>query len=322
MVSNKLTFISNNVRGLLNKNKRLKTINYLKSKLTDGIIFLQETHSSVNNEIQWKNKLNTQSFFSHGKSNPCGVLTAYYGSKNFILRNQLCDKEGRILILDVRIDDSNYILINFYNANTELDQLAVISSLNTMLQKIDSTQTHNIIFAGDFNLYFDKKLETKGCKPNLKLKSIAEIIKIQEQYSFCDIWRIRNPFKKRFTFRQNHFPGFFQLRLDYIFISSNMQEFSDHVDILPGLSTDHSAVVVTLMDENEFERGPGLWKFNSSLLCDQIFTSSLKIHIEEIKNEFNSDCDIDDQIKWELIKYKIRNFSLKFSKKRALERKI
>ena len=101
-----------------------------------------------------------------------------------------------------------------------------------------------------------------------------------------------------------------------------MQEFSDDVDIVPSLPTDQSAVFVTLMDGNEFERGPGLWKLNSSLLCDQIFTSSLKIHIEEIKNEFNSDCDIDDQIKWELIKYKIRNFSLKFSKKRALERKI
>ena len=53
MVSNKLTFISNNVRGLQNKYKRLKTINYLKSKLNDGILFLQETQSSVDNQIQW-----------------------------------------------------------------------------------------------------------------------------------------------------------------------------------------------------------------------------------------------------------------------------
>ena len=31
------------------------------------------------------------------------------------------------------------------------------------------------------------------------------MIELKEEYDLCDIWRIRNPLEKSFTFRQNHF---------------------------------------------------------------------------------------------------------------------
>ena len=37
---------------------------------------------------------------------------------------------------------------------------------------------------------------------NISIKKIIEII---ENFELCDIWRIRNPTKKCFTFRQNHY---------------------------------------------------------------------------------------------------------------------
>ena len=40
-----------------------------------------------------------------------------------------------------------------------------------------------------------------------------------ESFELCDIWRIRNPKEKRFTFRQNHISGCIQRRLDYFFLS-------------------------------------------------------------------------------------------------------
>ena len=58
-------------------------------------------------------------FLSHGKSNPCGVLTAYFGTEMFTVKKQETDKEGPILIFAVSSKDSTYILINLYNANTK-----------------------------------------------------------------------------------------------------------------------------------------------------------------------------------------------------------
>ena len=45
-------FISNNVKGIENSLKRLKTFNYLKENISsNGVLFLQETHSSSKDEI-------------------------------------------------------------------------------------------------------------------------------------------------------------------------------------------------------------------------------------------------------------------------------
>ena len=46
-------------------------------------------------------------FFSHGKNFFCGVLVGCYGNNS-----------GRILVLDVTIDGTDYLLINLYNGNT------------------------------------------------------------------------------------------------------------------------------------------------------------------------------------------------------------
>ena len=74
-------FISNNVKGLKSTKKGIKLFEYFKSKLApSGVLFPQETHSTKEIEQKWKNELNGQIFFSHGKSNSCGVFIAFFGS--------------------------------------------------------------------------------------------------------------------------------------------------------------------------------------------------------------------------------------------------
>ena len=103
-----------------------------------------------------------QIFFSHGKSNSCGVLIAYFGTGTFTVKKQQTDKEGRILILDVSINDSEYILINLYNANTENEQIDVLSSLSKLLEDFDISLAKQLVVTGDFNLFFNSKLEAQG----------------------------------------------------------------------------------------------------------------------------------------------------------------
>ena len=78
--SNNLTFLKNDVKGLQSSKKRIKLVEYLRSKLNHkGLIFLQETHSTIKNENTWISDFNGPVFFSRGTSNSCGVLITYFG---------------------------------------------------------------------------------------------------------------------------------------------------------------------------------------------------------------------------------------------------
>ena len=71
--------------------------------------FLQEQHSTKENEIKTKDKFDSNLFFSHGKSNSCGVLIGFSGNKTFSLKKRLCCDNSEILILETMIYDSVYL---------------------------------------------------------------------------------------------------------------------------------------------------------------------------------------------------------------------
>ena len=133
--ANCLTFITNNIKGTQNNSKRLSVVEYFKNKLgNNGILFLQETHSTFNDENIWKNDFNVPVFYSHGTSQSCGVLIAFFGNLNFSVNKQVGDKNGRILFLDVNIDEIRYVLVNICNANTDNEQVQVLSELSELMK--------------------------------------------------------------------------------------------------------------------------------------------------------------------------------------------
>ena len=321
MIALNINFLSNNVKGLQSCKKRAKLFEYFKSKLApNGILFAQETHSSRDIETKWKNEFSGQLFYSHGKTNSCGVLTGFYGNKTFKLVKEMSDKNGRILILDVIIDDSEFLLINLYNANTELEQLKTLAELERLLVNFDIDSDKKIIFSGDFNIFFDSALESSGGNPKYKNKSVSKVIEIIETYDLCDIWRIKNPKLKRYTFRQKHFSGIIQRRLDYIFISRSLQEYTKP-KILNSLSTDHSLIFCSIYNIGNYAYGPGLWKFNNSLLLNEDYTKKVKEHIRKTLIEMKSAAKLTDQMMWEYLKFKIRTFTITFAKKLAREKR-
>ena len=72
----------------------------------------QETPSSLNDEKQWKDEFNGPLFFLHGKAKSCG-------KNSFDLIYQKFYENGRILIIEAKIKEDNFIVINIYNSNTE-----------------------------------------------------------------------------------------------------------------------------------------------------------------------------------------------------------
>ena len=207
------------------------------------------------------------------------------------------------------------MLINIYNANTEKEQVSVLNKLTTILSYFENTLNHNVIFAGDFNIFFDASLNARGGTPTLKRRSINKLIELNEMFDLCDIWR--NPKKRKYTFRQKHLSGIIQRRLDYIFVSQNFQEYVKKSDVINALSTDYSPVFCSIPKRNEFNKGKGrgLWKFNNSLISDTDFVKQMKQLIENIKQQQLSESEQTDQIKWELLKNEVRIFAITFSRK-------
>ena len=100
-------------------------------------------------------------------------------------------------------------------------------------------------------------------------------------------------------------------------ISNKLQKFSNKAIILPAFKSDHSSESDIISNYNEIKPGPGLWKFNNSLISDENFTEKLKNFIEDLKEDLNSENSFDDQVKWEYIKFQIRKFTISYSKIRA-----
>ena len=208
-------------------------------------------------------------------------------------------------------------MINLYNPNTEAEQVKTLCELERMLDIFSLDSYKNILFAGDFNCFFNSNLEASGGNPALKKKSVSKLIQLLEKYDLIDIWRIRNPFSKRYTFRKNHFSGYIQRRLDYIFVSNTLQESLQQTSILPSFCSDHSPILVSYNKPTEISMGKNFWKFNSSLVQDETFVLKLKEHIKHVKTSFHSNFENNEHFKWEFLKYEIRKFTIGYSKNKA-----
>ena len=89
--------------------------------------------------------------FSYGLSNSCGVLIAFYGNQDITVKKKLSDK--KVPVLEARIDDFDFLLINIYNVNTEKEQVSVLNELTTILSHFENIYNH-VILAGDFKIFF------------------------------------------------------------------------------------------------------------------------------------------------------------------------
>ena len=109
-----------------------------------------------------------------------------------------------------------------------------------------------------------------------------------------------------------------QCRLDYFLISNNLIDYTANTDIFPGIRTDHSAVCITIKLSKDPIRGPGHWKFNNSYLEDAGYVQGLHDNLKVWLDDPNIE---DCQVKWEWIKYKTRDWSINYAKKKCKARR-
>ena len=173
-----------------------------------------------------------------------------------------------------------------------------------------------LIIGGDFNAHLDPELDNAGGKTNKK-DSVKNIIDITIAFDLVDIWRIRNTDKRQYTWRQKR--PLIQRRLDYWLISDCMQDIIGHTDIIPSIKSDHSAITLQINSITDQARGPSHWCFNSSLLSDEKYIELISAKYDEWIQEF---AEVhDNRLLWDLMKYRIRQTAITYSKEKAEERR-
>lgn len=312
----KLKTISLNVRGIRTFEKRKSIFNWLIKQNSD-ICFLQETYSTEETENLWKSQWPGEIYFAHGSIHSRGVAILIRKGFDFELKSLRSDEEGRYLILKANIQDATFLLINVYAPNITTKQSLFFQTLSDLIAEDEpSVPDCKILLGGDFNVTLDPALDCSGGNPALK-ESVKFLEDIMMENDLVDIWRIRNPDSKKFTWRQKS--PIIQRRLDYWLISNTLQEDVVKIDIVSAIKTDHLAITLEIDSLDDQPRGPSFWKFNNSLLDDPVFVQNLRDKFPTWLEEIDF-CD-DMRVKWDWMKYKTRQESISYSKSKAKERR-
>ena len=138
------------------------------------------------------------------------------------------------------------------------------------------------VLGGDYNLIIDGKLDYMGSNVPAKNKFNEHFEDFLISYNLEDVWRKKNPSEKQFTFKQKQ--PVVQTRLDYWFISSNLDKLVHTCHILPSITPDHSGVKLVFRNlVDNFDYGKSYWKFNNSFCEDKVFVDKMIDKIKELK---------------------------------------
>ena len=194
--------------------------------------------------------------------------------------------------------------------------MRIFSKLSEELKDFVTDADKSVVVGGDFNVILDQDLDGRGGHKKRK-DSVQYVEDMIIEHDLADIWRIRNPTDTRFTWRQKS--PLIQRRLDYWLISNHLQEDVESVEIVTAIRSDHSAITLSVNGLDENDRGPSFWKFNSDLINDQEYCDLLRLEYKMWLEDFK---EVNDKrVLWDLIKYKIRQRTIVYSKAKARKKR-
>ena len=187
-------------------------------------------HSNKATESQWQPEWGGRMLFSHGDPNSCGTAILINNKVNCTVLTTVPDPLGRFVISKVQVDDKVYALVNVYAPNKDKDSILFFKKLHTLLQTENLDSNENIIAGGDFNC----PLNPKRGGIMIPRKSVVNSIEcLQSELDLVDIWRVKNPQTKSYTWSQKS--PFMLCRLDFWLISNNLCHSVNSTDIIPAI---------------------------------------------------------------------------------------
>ena len=191
------TVLTYNCRGLNNHFKRRKLFLWLKQQKCD-VILLQETFCTEKLipflKSNWKGKIeNCLSDSSHCR----GVSVLFCDGFVGTVLKKYESKDGRILIVDVKINDDMIHIVTVYAPNTETDRISFYENLSEIIVK-QCDNLNNVILGGDFNTCLTKN--DRYPTTNHNDKSIITLRRLLTKCTLTDTWQSKNNNKPGYTY--------------------------------------------------------------------------------------------------------------------------
>ena len=305
-----IQIVSCNARGLGDPIKRRMLFNYYKKR--GNIICFQETHSCEQYEKMWANETGNKIIYSHGQTNSKGVCIAFDKQLGYRVVQAKSDNNGRIVACELENKDDprkRVTICNIYAPNQDKPNffLEVIRMVADM--------SPNLIIIGDFNVVLDPNLDRHGSGYNNK-KAQATLLEIMNDMSLIEIWRVRFPEEKIFSWMKPN--PYAASRIDYALVAQGLSSNCVNTMYLPGIKTDHMAFFLAI-EQICCDRGPGFWKLNNLNLEKPEFYDKVNKCIEKSKMESEH---LNPVERWIFVKSKVVQVCKQYSKQTASEREL
>ena len=300
-----LKWITLNGRGLRKFWKR----SVIFARLLDfgvDIIFLQETHVTNKREAEayMKDIWSGKHYWSFGTNNARGVGTLIAKDLDYTFLKHTYDFEGRTCVVDIKMGDKNYRLINVYAPNDYRERKEYIKNLDIYL-----INNFDFIAGGDWNFVENLGLDKMG--GNLQRGNIgcSEMTRLKDDFFLKEAFRSKYPNRKEYTWRE----GPIHCRLDRFYVSEHLMGWVKEVKHVYCTVSDHYFVILEFkdIDSNTGKFGPGYWKHNVSVYERPEF-------IMDLTNLWNNNLSLDpfsDDFWWEQCKIEFKKLIIKHSRR-------
>ena len=131
------------------------------------------------------------------------------------------------------------------------------------------------VIGGDFNCY-ERDLDKFGGNFS-PAKCLSDFRSV---FNFTDVWRKFHPRSRDVSWFNSSFT--IGSRLDKFFVSQNVFSSVVSCSISPCCFSDHDFVDLQVDLSDDYARGPGLWKFNNSLLAHTDICAFVIAKIDEL----------------------------------------
>ena len=111
---------------------------------------MQEANSLLADETKWADELKGPIYvFSYRKTNSFEVAIEHIGNNKVDLLDNIY-----IYIFDVKVEETNFVLVNLFNPNTETEQVTIFLDLGKMLEAIKDFYDEHKVLVGNVYFYF------------------------------------------------------------------------------------------------------------------------------------------------------------------------
>uniref|UniRef100_A0A3B5PPF5 Reverse transcriptase domain-containing protein n=1 Tax=Xiphophorus maculatus TaxID=8083 RepID=A0A3B5PPF5_XIPMA len=299
VIMSRFKISSLNVNGARDVKKRAMFFEFLKSKGID-IAFAQETHSNVDNEVDWKKEWDGNIILSHNTSLSAGVAILF--SRNFLpVSIEIEDVvSGRLLKVIVKYENIKFILLNVYAPVNSSERCVFLEKLaNTLLNCVS---TDYLILGGDFNCTIDD-LDRNHLEPHLQSRKILK--RIIETYDLADVWRFKNGKMRQYSWAHCKENYITLARLDRFYCFGHHLQIFRSCTLCPVGFSDHCMIIGNVFINNLRPKS-AYWHFNTVLLNDGCFKKGFCFFWKQwrlMKCQFTS-----IQQWWDIGKIKIQQF--------------